>query len=95
MGLATDGVNPYEIKSTKWSTWPVVLVNYITPLWLCIKKGHMILSLIILGKRKPTNLQVYLAPLIEELQIMWHGIDVEDKSRVERQKKFNLKAILM
>ena len=26
---------------------------------------------------------------------MWHGIDVEDKSRIGRQKKFNLKAILM
>ena len=95
LGLATVGVNPYGIKSTKWSTWPVVLVNYNIPPWLCINKGHMILSLIILGKRKPTNLQVYLAPLIEELQIMWHGIDVENKSRVGRQKKFNLKAILM
>ena len=95
LGLATDGVNPYGIKSTKWSTWPVVLVNYNIPPWLCIKKGHMILSLIIPGKRKPTNLQVYLAPLIEELHIMWQGIDVEDKSRVGQQKKFNLKAILM
>ena len=55
----------------------------------------MILSLIIPVKRKSTNLQVYLAPLIEELHIMWQGIDVEDKSRVGRQKKFNLKAILM
>ena len=96
LGLATtDGVNPYGMKSTKWSTWPMALVNYNIPPWLCIKKGHMILSLIIPGKRKPTNLQVYLAPLIEELHIMWQGIDVEDKSRAGRQKKFNLKAILM
>ena len=81
LGLATDGVNPYGFKSTKWSMWPIVLVNYnITP-WLCIKKGHIILSLIIPGKRKPSNLQVYLAPPLEELQTLWTGISFEDKSR--------------
>lgn len=95
LGLSTDGVNPFGQRSTKWSTWPVLLVNYNIPPWLCIKKGHMILSLIIPGKRKPKNLQVYLAPLIEELQALWNGIEVEDRSRVGMKRKFDLRAILM
>ena len=27
LGLGIDGVNPIGLRSTKWSTWPVVLVN--------------------------------------------------------------------
>ena len=53
LGLATDGVNPYGLRLTNWSTWTVVLVNYNIPPWLCIKKGHLLLSCIVLGKRKP------------------------------------------
>lgn len=94
-GLATDGVNPYGLRSTKWSTWPVVLVNYNIPPWLCIKKGHLLLSLIIPGKRKPRNLQVYMAPLLQELQMLWNGIDVVDNSRSGKSKYFKLRAILM
>ena len=55
-GLATDGVNSYVLRSTKWSAWPMILVNYNIPPWLCIQKGHLLLSLIILGERKPRNL---------------------------------------
>ena len=56
LGLAMDDVNPFGLRSTKWSTWPAVLVNYNIPPWLCIRKGHLLLSLIVLGKRKPTSL---------------------------------------
>ena len=31
LGLGTDGVNPFGLRSTKWSTWLVVLVNYNIP----------------------------------------------------------------
>ena len=67
MGLAMNGVNPFGLHSTKWSMWPVVLVNYNIPPWLSIKKGHLLLSLIIPDKRKVKNISVYLAPLIDEL----------------------------
>ena len=63
LGLAIDGFNPYNLTSTKWSTWAVVLVNYNIPPWLCIEKGNLLLSLIVLGKRKPWNMQVYLHEL--------------------------------
>ncbi|MCO5578738.1 hypothetical protein L7F22_032583 [Adiantum nelumboides] len=95
LGLGTDGVNPFGLRSTKWSTWPVVLVNYNIPPWLSIKKGHLILSLLIPGKRKVKDMSVYLAPLIEELQDLWTGIKVVDNSRKGRRKVFNARAILM
>lgn len=38
LGLATDGLNPFSIKRSTWSTWPVVLLNYNLPPWLTTKK---------------------------------------------------------
>ena len=52
LGLASNGVNPFGLRSIKWSMWPVVLVNYNIPPWLSIKKGHLIWSLLIPGKEK-------------------------------------------
>lgn len=48
-GLATDGISPYSIKSSTYSTWPVALMNYNIPPWLATKKGFVILALIIPG----------------------------------------------
>ena len=90
-----DGVNPFNLYSTKWSTWLVVLVNYNIPPWMSIKKGHLILSLLIPGKRKVKENSVYLAPFIDELQDLWKGIEVVDNSKTRRRKVFNLRAILM
>lgn len=49
LGLAMDGINPYKLMRSKHSTWPVLLFNYNIPPWLAIKKGHVILSIIIPG----------------------------------------------
>ncbi|MCO5571205.1 hypothetical protein L7F22_024940 [Adiantum nelumboides] len=95
LGLGTNGVNPLGLRSTKWSIWPVVLVNYNIPPWMSIKIGHLILSLLIPGKKKIKDMSVYLAPLIEELQDLWTGIKVVDNSRKGRRKVFNARAILM
>lgn len=27
-GIATDGVNPFSVKRSTWSTWPIMLLNY-------------------------------------------------------------------
>ena len=63
-GLAMDGVNPFGLCSSTWSTWPICLVNYNLPPWLAIKKGHILLSLIVLGKYKVKSMDVYLQPLV-------------------------------
>ena len=77
LGLALDGVNPVSDQSTKWSTWPVFLINYNLPPWLATKPFLLMLSLIILGKKSVTSdtIDVYLEPLFDELAELWKGIE--------------------
>ena len=95
LGLAMDGINPFGVQSSSWSTWPVCLVNYNLPPWLAIKKGHLLLSLIVPGKYKVKNMDVYLAPLIEELCTLWDGIEVKDMSKPSGRRSTIVKGILM
>ena len=95
LGLGTDGINPFGLRSTSWSTWPVVLVNYNLPPWIAIKKGFIMLDLLIPGPHKVKNIDIYLGPLIDELEILWRGIYVYDVSRPINQRDAEVKAILM
>jgi len=62
LGLATDGMNPYGNLSSKYSSWPILLVIFNLPYWLCMK---------ISGPRQPGNdIDVYLSPLIEDLRLL-------------------------
>jgi hypothetical protein len=45
--LAVDGVNPFKQTRSTWSTWPVTLLNYNLPPWLCTKKFFVMLALLI------------------------------------------------
>ena len=94
MGVALDGVNPFSMKSSKWSTWPVIVINYNLPPYLSIKKEHLMLSLLIPRKRQVKDLNVYLAPLIDDLQDLWRGIDVVDMLRSIGQRQFIVRGIL-
>ena len=44
LGLASDGMNPYGTLSTQHSSWPILLVIYNLPPWLCMKRKYMMLS---------------------------------------------------
>ncbi|CAM8947720.1 unnamed protein product [Rhodiola kirilowii] len=94
LGLSTDGVNPHGNLSTQHSTWPVILVIYNLPPRLTMKRKYMTLSLLISGPRQPGNdIDVYLAPLIEDLKLLWNeGVQTFDASR---QEYFNMRAMLM
>ena len=74
LGLATDGVNPFSIKRSTWSTWPILLLNYNLPPWLTTKKYFIILSLLIPGPQSVTskNFDVFLQPLLDELLQLWY-----------------------
>jgi len=93
LGLATDGMNPYGSLSTQRSSWPVLLVIYNLPPWLCMKRKYMMLYMMITGPRQPGNdIDVYLNPLIEDLTKLWdEGVLVFDGFRNET---FNLRAML-
>jgi hypothetical protein len=40
------------------------------------------------------NFDVYIEPLIEELQVLWKGVSTYDVVRLVEQRQFALKAIL-
>ncbi|XP_050278453.1 uncharacterized protein LOC126719982 [Quercus robur] len=82
LGLVVDGFNPFGIMSSTHSTWPVMLVPYDLPPWLCMKQSSLILSLLIPGPTSPgIAIDVYLQPLVEELRELWDvGVEAFDAS---------------
>ncbi|CAN1757493.1 hypothetical protein LINPERHAP1_LOCUS6538 [Linum perenne] len=94
LGLAADGFNPFRTMNVSHSTWPVVLVPYNLPYWLYMKQPYMLLSLLIPGPSSPGNdIDIYLQPLIQELQDLWNiGIQTYDASS---KLNFQMRAALM
>jgi hypothetical protein len=81
--VALDGVNPYVDLFTNHSTWPIFLLNYNLPPWLATKRLFVMLTLFILGKKyiKNENIDVYLQPLVEDLEELWEGVPTIDVTR--------------
>jgi hypothetical protein len=98
LGLATDGVNPYGIKSSNWSSWLVCLLNHNFPSWFTTKKHFILLSMIIPGKESVTceTFDVYLQPLIEEFLALWEeGVPTYDAAKYGGSSWFTMRAILL
>ncbi|XP_021733411.1 uncharacterized protein LOC110700209 [Chenopodium quinoa] len=93
LGLSTDGMNSYSSLSSIHSTWPVMLVAYNLPPSLCMKRKYIMLSMLISGPKQPGNdIDEYLAPLINDLKLLWEeGVEVFDANRNEM---FNFRAML-
>nr|KYP57244.1 hypothetical protein KK1_003502 [Cajanus cajan] len=47
LGLALDGFTPFGIMGNENSMWPVILIPYNLPPWLCMKQSNFMLSLLI------------------------------------------------
>ncbi|XP_020992340.2 uncharacterized protein LOC110278427 [Arachis duranensis] len=93
LALASDGFNPFGNMSTKYSIWPVILIPYNLPPWLCMKQTSFILSMIIPGPKMPGNdIDVYLEPLVDELKQLWDGVETYDANK---RTTFNMRAALM
>jgi hypothetical protein len=94
LGLAADGFNPFGNMSTSHSTWPVILVPYNLPPWMCMKRSSLMLSLLIPGPKSPSfKIDVYLEPLILELKELWDlGLDTYD---IASKDMFKMRAALM
>ncbi|XP_062014292.1 uncharacterized protein LOC133730785 [Rosa rugosa] len=93
LALSSDGFNPHSSLSSRYSCWHVILVSYNLPPWLCMKRKYMMLTLLISGPKQPGNdIDVYLQPLIDDLKILWDG--VEGVYDAYRNQYFTLKAVL-
>ncbi|XP_076954104.1 uncharacterized protein LOC143628377 [Bidens hawaiensis] len=94
LALSADGINPHKSLSSKHSCWPVILITYNLPSYLCMSRKFMMLTLLISGPTQPSNnIGVYLAPLIEDLKLLWEiGVKTFDAYKKEY---FNLRAVLL
>ena len=93
LGLSADGINPFSNMSSSYSCWPVILCIYNLPPWLCMKRRFTMLTLLISGPKQPGNdIDIYLEPLIDDLKVLWSGIDCYDSFKKEN---FILRGVLL
>ncbi|XP_073153787.1 uncharacterized protein [Henckelia pumila] len=94
LAISADGVNPQSLMISAYNCWPVLMITYNLPPWLCMKRKFVMLTLLISGPRQPGNdIDVYLAPLIDDLKCLWDtGVEAYD---AYREESFSLKAILL
>ncbi|KAK9062153.1 hypothetical protein SSX86_019339 [Deinandra increscens subsp. villosa] len=94
LALSADGINPHKSLSSKHSCWPVTLITYNLPSYLCMSRKFIMLTLLISGPKQPgNNIDVYLAPLIADLKLLWEtGVRTFDAYKKEY---FNLRAVLL
>ena len=93
LSLAADGFNPFGMLNVAYTTWPVILIPYNLPPWLCLKQPFWMMSMLILGPKSPgMNIDVYLQPLVDELKELWvQGVKTWDA----KEKNFTLRALLL
>jgi hypothetical protein len=74
-----------------------MLLNDNVPPWLTTKKFFVMLALLILGKDLVTNanFNVYLQPLVEELQQLWKGVPAYDVLKPLSSRSFTLRGVLL
>lgn len=74
LALSADGINPHDFLSSRYSCWPVTLITYNLPPSLNTKRNFLMLTMLISGLRQPYNdIDIYLAPLIEDLNTLWNN----------------------
>jgi hypothetical protein len=98
LGLSLDGVNPFGDKNNTYSCWPVTLLNYNLPPWMTTKRFFLMMGLLIPGPESAlaSNIDVYLAPLVDELKLLWQGVPTHDVVQREGMaNQFQLRAMLM
>nr|GEW73522.1 hypothetical protein [Tanacetum cinerariifolium] len=78
-----------------YSMWPVILITYNLPPWLCMKESSFMLTLLIPGpKSSGKDIDVYLWPLIEDLKVLWDQKGVETID-VASGQKLNMRAMVL
>ena len=97
LGMALHGVNPFPHTTTTNSTWPVIMFLYNLLPNLVTKFFLIQVYILISGMMSPTNenINVFIWPLLEELQKLWTGVVAQDFSKPMGERCFLLRGILM
>ncbi|QRW03344.1 Transposase family tnp2 [Ceratobasidium sp. AG-Ba] len=90
LGLSTDGFGPF--RSRNETCWPLLLINYNLPKEIRTRLENMICIGMIPGPVAPKELDSFLEPLIDELQMLARGVAAFDG---ETQRPFCLRAFLI
>jgi hypothetical protein len=54
-GLATDGFNPFGNMNNSYSMWPVFVVSYNMPPWVCMEESNFMMALLISRPSSPRD----------------------------------------
>jgi len=94
LGLSLDGMSPFNDKNNTYSLWPVTLLNYNLPPWMVTKRFFVMLALLIPGPDSvvAANVDVFLAPLIDDLLELYRGIHAWD---IVKREAFTLRVMLL
>ncbi|KAL4013248.1 hypothetical protein IC575_025410 [Cucumis melo] len=94
LGLSTDGINPFGDLSSNYSCWLIITTIYNLPPWLCMRRKHLMLAMLISGPKQPGyDINTYLAPLIDYLKILWEeGVWCFD---AYKEEYFTLRVVLL
>ncbi|XP_004499398.1 uncharacterized protein [Cicer arietinum] len=95
LGLCSDGFTPYiQAFASPYSCWPVILTPYNLLPEMCMTKPYLFLTCLKPGpSNSKKNIDVYLQPLIDDLQRLWSNeILTYD---ISTKQNFIMKACLM
>jgi len=93
LAIATDGFNPFGQMTNSYSIWPVIVVPYNFPPWMCMDQSNYMLSLIIPGKKSPgKDFHVFMQPLMADMLKLWEGVSTYD---AYEGKDFPLRAAIL
>jgi hypothetical protein len=74
-GLSTDGMSPFGEIRYPHLTWSIIMCIFNLPPWLCHKQKYLLLTTLISGPKQAGNdIDVFLKPLMEDMQKIWEHI---------------------
>ena len=79
LGFATDGFSPFGSMTNPYSMWPVFVIPYNFPPWMCMDQSNYMMALLIPGKYSPgKDFHVFMQPLIKDMMELWSGVQTFD-----------------
>ena len=96
VGLATDGFNPFGNMSNSYNMWLVFVILYNLPPMQCTDQSNCLMALLIQGPKSPgKDFDVFMQPLIRDLQIVWKGVLTRDVLAKRDDALFYLRAAVL